>query len=294
MGNLTKDIKDIINKFSVRPVKSLGQNFLTDEGFILKIADSALIEKEDLVIEIGPGTGSMTKELCKRAMRVAAIEIDRHLIPVLEHNLSCMDNITVINRDVLKSDISAIIAEEKSKCHSTVKSVKVVANLPYYITTPIIMKFLEEEPGVDMMVFMVQKEVAERMAAKPGGKDYGALSVAVQYYSEPELLFNVPPHCFYPQPGVDSSVVRLVINQTPPVQLIDKELFFKTVKAAFGQRRKTLLNALYNSNYFMRSKEEIKEILNMLGIDDNDRGEVLSIQQFACLANELSRKQHIL
>lgn len=282
--------KEIIQKHGLRLTKSLGQNFLTDENIVKKIVSAGEVDGRDLVIEVGPGIGSMTCELAERAARVVAVEIDRHLIPALEENLKEYANLKIINKDILETDIKELIENEKrlNEADGTIEKIKVIANLPYYITTPIIMKFLEENPGIDAMVFMIQKEVAERMAAKPGGKDYGALSVAVQYYSKPETVFSVPPHCFIPQPEVDSAVVRLNIYKEPPVRLAKEKVFFKTVKAAFGQRRKTLVNALTNSGYFAESKEEIKGILKSIGIGENQRGETLSIAQFAELANAFS------
>lgn len=281
------NVKETIRKFNIKLTKSLGQNFLTDGDAIGRIVDAAEVEDGDLVIEIGPGIGNMTAELAERAGRVVAVEIDKHLIPALSENLKPFSNVTVINKDILKVDIGEIIsgASGSNREGSGLKSVKVVANLPYYITTPIIMKLLEENPGINAMVFMIQKEVAERMTAKPGGKDYGALSVAVQYYSQPEKVFDVPPHCFIPQPDVDSTVIRLKVLETPSVKLLSRELFFKVVKASFGQRRKTLVNALSNSGYFIEKKEEIKSILGNIGVNENQRGETLSIMQFAELAN---------
>jgi len=286
------DIRELIKKFNIRLRKSLGQNFLTDEAVARRIVDAADVKSSDLVIEVGAGAGSMTLELAARAGRVAAIEIDRHLMPALTENLKEFDNVDIINEDILKLDIKKDIIEATKNRHTGFKagSVKVVANLPYYITTPVIMKFLEEEPGIDLMVFMVQKEVADRMMAEPGNKDYGALSVAVQYYSKPEKIFDVPPHCFIPKPDVDSTVIRLNIFKTPPVVLADKDLFFKTVRASFAQRRKTLVNALFNSGYFSKDKEQIKEVLKNLGIDERQRGETLSIMQFAQLSNSFSEK----
>ena len=286
------DIRELIKKFNIRLRKSLGQNFLTDEAVARRIVDAADVKSSDLVIEVGAGAGSMKLELAARAGRVAAIEIDRHLMPALAENLKEFDNVDIINEDILKLDIKKDIIEATKNRHTGFKagSVKVVANLPYYITTPVIMKFLEEEPGIDLMVFMVQKEVADRMMAEPGNKDYGALSVAVQYYSKPEKIFDVPPHCFIPQPDVDSTVIRLNIFKTPPVVLADKDLFFKTVRASFAQRRKTLVNALFNSGYFSKDKEQIKEVLKNLGIDERQRGETLSIMQFAQLSNSFSEK----
>lgn len=282
--------KDIIKKYKLRLTKSLGQNFLNDERVVEKIVDSAEVSSDDLVIEIGPGAGSMTKELCKRAGKVVAVEIDRHLIPVLEETLKEFSNLHIINKDVLKVNFKKDIVDFSTESFTPL-SVKVVANLPYYITTPIIMKLLEQNPGIDCMVFMVQKEVAQRMVATPRGKDYGALSVAVQYYSKPEKVFDVPPHCFIPQPEVDSTVIKLQILKKPPVEVMDEGLFFKTIKAAFGQRRKTLLNALSNSGYFTPNKEDMKDILKSIGIEENRRGETLSILQFAQLANLLFTKK---
>lgn len=288
------DTKGVMKKFNIRPSKSLGQNFLTDDSVIRRIADAAGIVNTDLVLEIGPGLGSMTAELASRAGYVVAVELDRRLIPALEENLKGFGNIGILNRDILELDIQKDVREipETGKTGFKPEALKIVANLPYYITTPVIMKLLENDVSADRMVFMVQSEVADRMAAKPGGKDYGALSVAVQYYSRPGKVFEVPPHCFIPQPGVNSTVVRLDIFKTPPVELLDRELFFRTVKAAFGQRRKTLVNALYNSGYFNAGKEEFKQILAAMGIGENQRGETLSITQFAGLSNFISRKKY--
>jgi 16S rRNA (adenine1518-N6/adenine1519-N6)-dimethyltransferase len=286
-GNGTKEL---MKKYAVRPVKSLGQNFLTDDGIIDNIISYAGISESDIVIEIGPGVGSMTAKLAEKAGFVAAIEIDRHLIPVLESRLSGYSNIFILNEDVLKLDIKTQVIDVAKKISSLNGPIKVVSNLPYYITTPIIMKMLEDDPGISLMIFMVQKEVAARMAAKPGNKDYGALSVAVQYYCHPDIVMSVPPHCFIPQPEVDSSVVRLDVYTRPPLMPNDKSVFFKVVKAAFGQRRKTLVNALFNSNNFIKSKEEIKDTLKSMGIDENERGENLSILQFVELSNSFLLK----
>jgi 16S rRNA (adenine1518-N6/adenine1519-N6)-dimethyltransferase len=274
---------DIIKKHNLRLTKSLGQNFLNDESIVNKIVDAAQIDSETLVLEIGPGIGSMTSELAKVSAGVVAVEIDKHLIAALNDNLNEFSNITIINKDIMKLDIQAVISEYKEKYNA--KVVKVVANLPYYITTPIVMRFLEEVNGISGMVFMVQKEVAQRMVSKPGIKDYGALSVAVQFYSSPRIIFDVPPHCFIPQPEVHSTVIRLDILSEPPVKVIDKALYFKVVKASFGQRRKTLVNALSNAGIFNKNKEQIKQILESMGLKENIRGEVLSVQQFGELAN---------
>ncbi len=276
---------DVIKKHNLRLTKSLGQNFLNDDNVVKKIVDAADLDKETLVLEIGPGIGSMTRELAQRAAGVAAIEIDRHLIPALHDNLSDYSNIDIINNDVMKADVAAIISEYIVKYSA--KSVKVVANLPYYITTPIIMRFLEEVSGIDAMIFMVQKEVAQRMVSGPGTKDYGALSVAVQFYCKPQIIFDVPPHCFIPQPEVHSTIIRLDILKEPSVKVDNKDLYFRIVKASFGQRRKTLVNGLSNAGFLKKDKEQLKQILEDMGLKENVRGEVLSVQQFGELSNLL-------
>ena len=278
---------DVIKKHNLRLTKSLGQNFLNDDNVVRKIVDAADLDKDTLALEIGPGIGSMTKELAWRAAGVVAIEIDKHLIPALNDNLSEFSNIDIINNDVMKANIDSIISEYKNKYNS--KAVKVVANLPYYITTPIIMRFLEEVKGIDGMVFMVQKEVAQRMVSGPGTKDYGALSVAVQFYCKPAIIFDVPPHCFIPQPEVHSTIIRLDILKEPSVRVDDKELYFRLVKASFGQRRKTLVNGLANAGFLRKDKEQIKQIIESMGLKDNIRGEVLTVQQFGELSNLLGR-----
>jgi len=291
MSNKTKEL---MKKYNIRLTKSLGQNFLIDNNIIKKIVDSAGISSSDLVIEVGAGIGNMTSEIASRAGKVIAIEIDRHLIGALTENLKSFDNVKIINNDILKLNIDKDILSLKNPVSESdefvPERIKVVANLPYYVTTPIIMKFLEEATDINMLVLMVQKEVADRMVAQPGGKDYGVLSVAVQYYAKPEKIFDVSPGCFVPPPDVHSTVVRLNINKEPLVKVNNKEMFFKTVKAAFGQRRKTLVNALSNSGYFNFDKEKIKLILNNLGISENLRGEALSITQFAELSNMFSQE----
>lgn len=274
--------KELLKKYGIKLTKSLGQNFLTDDKVVTRIVDTAEITPDDMVMEIGPGIGSMTGELASRAGKVIAVEIDKYLIPALKDNMKEFSNLEIINEDIMKVNVKDITGNNQNM------RLKVVANLPYYITTPIIMKLLEEENDIELMVFMVQKEVAQRMVAKPGKKDYGALSVAVQYYSQPEKAFDVPPQCFVPQPEVDSTIIKLEKNKTPPVNLKDKDMFFKVVKASFGQRRKTLLNALTNFGAFNKNKEEIREILNSLNINENARGETLSIEQFASLSNQFS------
>lgn len=280
---IKNNTSEIIKKHGLKLTKALGQNFLTDFGVVQRIVDASDMDKDTLAIEIGPGVGSMTRELAERSAGVAAIEIDKRLIPALKDNLSDYSNVSIINEDIMKADIDAIIKKYKELYNA--KSVKVVANLPYYITTPIIMRFLEEVKGVDKMVFMVQKEVAERMVSGPGTKDYGALSVAVQFYSNPKIVFDVPPHCFIPQPEVHSTIIGLDILSEPPVEVADKNLYFKIVKASFGQRRKTLVNALSNSGFFNKSKEQLKQIIVEMGLNENIRGEVLTVAQFAQLTN---------
>lgn len=280
------NIRDMVKKNNIRLTKALGQNFLTDDSIVGKIADSAEIVKSDLVIEVGPGLGSMTGLLADRAGQVIAVEIDKRLIEPLTQNMAEYSNFSLINDDIMKIDLKKLIYEIRNN-KPDIKAVKVVANLPYYITTPIIMKILEDNLEIDCCVFMVQREVADRMVAKPGGKDYGALTVAVQYRSIPQKAFDVPPHCFIPQPEVYSTVVRLDIRKSAPVAVKDEKLFFRVVKASFGQRRKTLLNALHNSGFFKPDKERLAELLESLGIDPNRRGETLSIEQFSGLSNAL-------
>lgn len=281
------DTRSTLKKFNLHPTKSLGQNFLTDKDILMGIAEAAELTKDDLVLEIGPGLGSLTAELAEFAGIVVAVEIDKRLIPALNENLKDYSNVNIINSDILKlnvvEELSAAVAAKSGSFSPAV--LKIVANLPYYITTPVVMKLLESGIRAKAMIFMVQKEVADRMRAKPGGKDYGALSVAVQYYSRPSVVMEVPSNSFIPQPDVESTVVKLDIYDKPPVDLKDKELFFRVVKAAFGQRRKTLVNALHNAGYFSLNKEEIKEMLAKTGIDENQRGETLSIMQFAQLSN---------
>ncbi len=279
------DTKTILKKFNIRPTKSLGQNFLTDEGVLKKIAGAAELTRNDIVLEVGPGLGSLTAQLAESAGAVVAVEIDRHLIPALREILGNYPNIHIIQGDIMRMDPEIELRPYSTDGEGRELTLKIVANLPYYITTPVIMKLLESGIKARNMVFMVQKEVADRMRAKPGGKDYGALSVAVQYYSRPSVVLEVPPHSFIPQPEVDSSVIKLEIYDKAPVDLKDRDLFFRLVKAAFGQRRKTLVNALNNAGYFGMGKEEIKSALSEVGINENQRGETLSIEQFAQLSN---------
>ena len=240
------------------------------------------MEENDVVIEIGPGIGTLTQYLAETAKEVIAIEIDKNLIPVLEDTLSAYDNVTIINEDVLKVDIRRL-AEEKNGG----KPVKVVANLPYYITTPIIMGLLEEEVPLDSITVMVQKEVADRMQMQPGSKEYGALSLAVQYYAVPEIVANVPPNCFMPRPAVGSAVIRLKCHKNPPVDVKDEKQMFRLIRAAFNQRRKTLTNAVSNAQNLRFKREEVVEALEKMGLPLNIRGEALSLSQFAELSNLL-------
>jgi 16S rRNA (adenine1518-N6/adenine1519-N6)-dimethyltransferase len=271
----------------IRPKKSLGQNFLNDMRVVQDILCAAELSENDAVIEVGPGLGVMTEKLAEQAGLVAAVEIDGALIPTLKKLEERFGNVVILNRDILKTDVRRDILDEFVTPRS-LERVKVVANLPYYITTPIVMKFLEENASdVDSLVIMVQKEVAERMIAPPGGKDYGAMTVTVNYFSEPEIMFTVPPHCFYPRPGVDSAVVRLKIRKEPPFELISREHFFLTVRAAFSQRRKTLTNALSNAPYMNVTREKVAEILAGMGKDVMIRGERLSPAEFGQLSNLL-------
>ena len=273
-----KQTIEVIQKHNFSFKKSFGQNFLIDSHVIEKIIRAAEIGPEDNVLEIGPGIGTLTQYLAEAAGRVVAVEIDEKLIPVLGETLAEYDNVEVINQDILKCDIDSIFEG---------RPFKVVANLPYYITTPIIMGLLEGKSHFDSLTVMIQKEVADRMKAGPGTKDYGALSLAVQYYAEPYLAANVPPNCFMPRPAVGSAVIRLKRRETPAVAVKDEKLLFKLIRAAFMERRKTLLNAVKNSQELDIPKERVEEVLTDLGIDTRIRGEALSLQQFALLADSL-------
>ena len=270
----------IINKYEFAFQKKYGQNFLIDEGIVKKIVREAGVTKEDFVLEIGPGIGTMTQLLCENAGEVAAVEIDDKLIPILGETLSAYDNVTVINEDILKVDI-AKLAEEKNGG----KPIKVVANLPYYITTPIIMGLFESGVPIDSITVMVQKEVADRMQVGPGTKDYGALSLAVQYYAKPQIVLNVPPECFMPRPNVGSAVIRLVKHKESPVTVKDEALMFKIIRASFNQRRKTLANGLNNSAEIQLPKEVITESIEKLGRGPAIRGEALTLAEFARLSD---------
>lgn len=279
LGNPSNTI-EVIKRHGFNFQKRFGQNFLIDTHVLDKIISAADISKEDCVIEIGPGIGTMTRRLAKSARKVIAIEIDKNLIPILEDTLKDFDNITIINEDVLKVDIKKLAKEYNQN-----KPIKVVANLPYYITTPIIMGLFESNTPIDSITVMVQKEVAERMNEQAGSKEYGALSLAVQYYASTYLVANVPPHCFMPRPNVASAVIKLTRHTKPIVQVKDEELMFKIIRASFNQRRKTLVNGLKNSGELSFSKELIEEAIGSIGKDLNIRGETLTLEDFAKLSD---------
>ena len=279
LGNPQKTI-EVIQKYEFAFQKKFGQNFLIDTHVLDKIISAAEITKDDLVVEIGPGIGTMTQYLACAAREVVAIEIDKMLIPILQDTLSEYDNVTVINEDVLKVDLNKL-AEERNGG----RPVKVVANLPYYITTPIIMGLFENHVPLHSITIMVQKEVADRMRMGPGTKDYGALSLAVQYYAEPYLVANVPPNCFMPRPNVGSAVIKLTVHENPPVVVRDEQLMFRLIRASFNQRRKTLANGLNNSPELHYSKEQIAEAIERLGTSPSVRGEALTLEEFARLAD---------
>lgn len=270
---------EIINKYDFVFQKKFGQNFLIDSHVLDKIISAADITKDDTILEIGPGIGSMTQHLCEKAGKVISVEIDKMLIPILQENLASYDNFVLINEDFLKLDVKKLLEE-----HSCSK-VKVVANLPYYITTPIIMSLFENNIPLDSITVMVQKEVAQRMEAKPSTKDYGALSLAIQFYSTTDIVANVPPNCFIPRPNVGSAVIKLTLRDNQPYELFDTKLMFKVVRAAFNQRRKTLINALNNSSELSFSKEQISATLEEMNLSQTIRGEALSLEQFCQLSN---------
>ena len=275
-------IKDIRERHGFNFSKNLGQNFLVDKNIIDQIIDESYITEEDLVIEIGPGVGVLTAEAAAVAKKVVAVEIDTSLIPILEETLAVYDNVTVVNKDILKTDLKELIEE-----HGTGGGVKIIGNLPYYITTPIIMKILEEDVAVDSITIMMQKEVADRIKAAPGSKIYGALSAAVQYYCTIEQIATAPKEVFVPRPKVDSAVLKLVIRKEKPAELIDEKMFFRCIKAGFGQRRKTLSNSLMGIGDV--TKEQVKACLEELGIDEKRRAETLSLEEFANVANYFSK-----
>ena len=271
---------EVIQKYQFAFQKRFGQNFLIDAHVLEKIVSAAGITKDDCVLEIGPGIGTMTQYLAESAGQVIAVEIDTNLLPILADTLKDYSNVKVINQDILKVDINELVKE-----YNNGRPIKVVANLPYYITTPIIMGLFESNVPIDNITVMVQKEVADRMQVGPGSKDYGALSLAMQYYASPYIVANVPPNCFIPRPNVGSAVIRLTRYQEPPVQVKDPKLMFKLIRASFNQRRKTLQNGLNNSPEISFSKEEITKAIESLGVSPSVRGEALSLEQFAQLAN---------
>lgn len=283
LGNPKRTI-EVLQKYEFVFQKKFGQNFLIDTHVLDKIINAAEITKEDFVLEIGPGIGTMTQYLACVAREVYAVEIDKALIPILEDTLQDYDNVTVLNEDILKVDIRKL-AEE----HNQGKPIKVVANLPYYITTPIIMGLFEEHVPIESITVMVQKEVADRMQVGPGTKDYGALSLAVQYYAEPYIVANVPPNCFMPRPKVGSAVIRLTRHKEASVKTVDEKLMFRLIRASFNQRRKTLVNSLKNSPELSFSKEEIQAAIAACGFSEGVRGEALTLADFAALTNELKK-----
>ena len=283
LGNPTNTIA-VLNRYGFSFQKKFGQNFLIDENVVEKIVRDAGVTKDDFVLEIGPGIGTMTQILCENAREVVAVEIDDKLIPILtEDTLSWYDNVTVIHEDILKLDIVKLANERNGG-----KPIKVVANLPYYITTPIIMGLFESHVPLDSITIMVQKEVADRMQVGPGTKDYGALSLAVQYYAKPQILLNVPASCFMPRPNVDSAVIQLTRYEKPPVEVADEHLMFRLIRASFNQRRKTMTNSVGNSPELSVSKEQMAAALEKCGLSATVRGEALTLEQFAELANVLS------
>lgn len=283
LGNPANTIA-VLQKYRFNFQKKFGQNFLIDTRVLDKIISAADITKDDYVLEIGPGIGTMTQYLCEYARAVAAVEIDKNLIPILEDTLSSYDNVEIIHQDILKMDIERLVWEQNQG-----NPIKVVANLPYYITTPIIMGLFESHVSVHSITIMVQKEVAQRMQAKPGTKDYGALSLAVQYYARPEIVANVPPNCFMPRPNVGSAVIRLTRYQEQPVQVRDEKQLFAFIRASFNQRRKTLVNGLNNAPGISYTRDDIVHALQEMGLPANIRGEALTLEQFAQLSNRLSR-----
>lgn len=280
-----KSTAEIIEKYHFSFQKKFGQNFLVDSSILDRIIESAQITKEDCVLEIGPGIGTMTQRLAEEAGAVVAVEIDKNLLPVLEDTLSAYENVTVINADILKLDLNRIVEE-----HNGGRPVKVVANLPYYITTPIIMALFEKKVPLHSVTIMVQKEVADRMRVGPGTKDYGALSLAVQYYAKPEIVTKVPAGCFMPKPNVDSAVIRLTRYEKPPVEVEDEAWLFAVIRASFNQRRKTLANGLANAGYPGIGRRQVEEVLSAMGLAAAVRGETLTLEQFAELSDRLAKR----
>ena len=282
-ASLAYKTKKIVEKYGFSFKKNFGQNFLVDERVLGKIVSSAEISKDDVVIEVGPGIGTLTQALAKEAYKVVAVEIDTTLVPILGELLSDFDNIEIINEDILKVDVNAIAEKYPDK------KIKMVANLPYYITTPIIMNVLENHIPVESITVMIQKEVAYRMKAQPSTKDYGSLSLAVKYYCEPYLVANVPQNCFMPRPNVDSAVIKLTVMDKPKVQVNNEKFMFEFIKAAFSQRRKTLVNCIFSSGLLTLSKDEIGKMLNGLGYDERVRGESLTLEDYGKITDEAEK-----
>ena len=278
MDNILQETKYIMNKYHIKANKSLGQNFLINQEVVEAIVESSQISKEDLVIEIGPGLGTLTKYLLETARKVICIELDKKMIKILEDRFSLYENFTLINQDVLKVDLQELI--EKEKQNKEIKNFKIVANLPYYITTPIIMKLLEEQLDLESITVMIQKEVADRLIAIPGEKETGAITYRVYYYTQAQGILEVPNSSFIPEPEVTSKVIKLTIRKEPPIEVKSKEVMFRIIKCAFMQRRKTLLNALVNTNVF-KNKEQGVQILLALGIEINSRAEKLTLEDYA-------------
>lgn len=287
LGNPQETIA-VLQKYGFHFQKKYGQNFLIDTHVLDKIIAAAEIGPDDFVLEIGPGIGTMTQYLAEAAREVTAVEIDKNLIPILTDTLAGYSNVTILNADILKVDIAALVKEKNGG-----KPIKVVANLPYYITTPIIMGLFESEVPLESVTVMVQKEVADRMQTGPGSKDYGALSLAVQYYAKPYIVANVPPHCFMPRPAVGSAVIRLTRYETKPVKVKDAKFMFKLIRASFNQRRKTLQNGLYNAGELQITKEKVVKALEIMGLPASIRGEKLDLEQFAQLSDLLMEEATI-
>lgn len=290
MENILQETKFIMKKYDIKANKSLGQNFLIDQNVVETIVESANISDEDLVIEIGPGLGTLTEFLLEKTKKVICVELDERMVKILNERFLLYKNLEIINNDILKLDLNKIIEEEKN-CNN-IKDVKVVANLPYYITTPIVMKLLEDKLNIESITIMIQKEVADRLIETPGGKNTGAITYAINYYSIPEGIMEVPNNSFIPEPEVTSKVLKLNIRNTPPVEVENVDLMFKIIKSAFMQRRKTLLNALVN-NKIIESKEKGTELLHKLNMSVDIRGEKLTLEEYAKLTDEISKKYFI-
>lgn len=288
MSSIYEETKYILKKYGITANKSLGQNFLINDDVVNKIVDSAEISKEDLVIEIGPGLGTLTQKLLDRAGKVISIELDKRMIEILTNRFSLYNNFELISQDVLKVDLNNVIKQNFQPLTSNIKHAKIVANLPYYITTPIIMKLLEEKLPVESITVMIQKEVADRLVDVPGGKNSGAITYSIYYYAMAEKILKVEPNSFIPEPAVDSEVIKLNIRKEKVVDVKDEKLMFKIIKYSFMQRRKTLVNALEKTDIFS-SKKEILDILNKLGLDEKIRGEALSLKTYSDIANIVTK-----